>query len=175
MQTKRLTDYDKQAIKFLESTGTELTINYLYTGEYFPDDTEQRDIYQFTLTNGHGSYSAKFGDSIQNTLIRQYKSGKRLDYKKDWDFCKEHKIRVSAAGYTPKQRVDKPSAYDILACMDNYCPDTFEEFCDEYGYSDRPLSDHDKVMSIYLAVREQTAGLRRIFSSDELEQLAEIQ
>lgn len=175
MKAQQLTDYDKQAIDFLESTGTELKVQYLYTGTYFPDDTEERDIYSFTLTNGRGSYSAKFGDSLQNTLIRQYKSGqKKLAYKEDYDFCKRHKIGVSPGGYVYRQKTDKPSAYDILACLDSYCPDTFEEFCDEYEYSDSPLTDYDKVMSIYLSVREQARGLKAIFSEAELEQLAEI-
>ena len=176
MQTQhKISEYDQQAIDFLESTGTELKVQYLYTGTYFADDTEERDIYSFTLTNERGSYSAKFGDSLQNTLIRQYKSGEKfLDYKQDWDFCKRHKIRVSPGGYIYKQKTDKPSAYDILAFLDHYCPDTFNAFCDDYGYSDSPLTDHDKVMSIYLSVREQVRGLKNIFTESELEQLAEI-
>ena len=140
MQTQpKISEYDQQALDFLESTGTSFDIQYLYTGTYFEGDTEERDIYQFTLKNDKGAYSSKFGDSIYNT----------------------------------KQGM-KPSAYDVLACLETYCPDTFEDFCDEYGYQDRPLSEHDSVMRIYLNVREQAQALRKLFSPEQLEQLADI-
>jgi len=175
-QAKILNDYEQSAIDFLESTGTTLKIDYLYTGTYFPSDTDERDIYQFTLTNERGSYSAKFGDSLNNTKIRQFKSGlHKLNYKQDYDFCKANGIKVSASGHVHKYRKQvKPGAYDILTCIDSYCPDTFEEFCSDYGYSDQPPTDHDNIMRIFLSVREQSTGLRKLFTDSELEQLAEI-
>lgn len=173
----KITEYDQQAIDFLESTGTKLDIKYLYTGSYFPDDTDQRDIYQFTLTNDKGSYSAQFGDSLNNTKLNHFRTTKRTcDYKEDYAFCKANKIPVSASGrimVSAQKRVN-PSAYDILACLDSYVPDTFEEFCSEYGYNEQPLSDHNKVMSIYLKCKEQASGLKAIFSESELYQLTEI-
>ena len=170
-----ISQYEVDANQFLEDTQTELSIVYLYTGKYFADDTEDRDVYQFTLTNARGSYSAKFGDSLNNTKYNQFTTGKKTcDYKQDWDFCKANKIHVSASGYIMKRKRKEPTSYDILACMDTYCPDTFDEFCDEYGYSDQPLKEHDKVMSIFLTCKEQKRGLERIFTNEQLEQLAEI-
>jgi hypothetical protein len=174
----KISGYDQQAIDFLDSTGTEFKIEYLYTGKYFPDDTEKRDIYQFTLTNARGSYSDKFGDSIQNTEDRAFMMQGRCNYKEDYSRAKRVGIRVSGAGtFVPYRgkRLPKPSAYSILACLDTYVPDTFKEFCEEYGYNEKPLSEHDTVMRTFLAVREQLEGLRRIFTADQLEQLAEIQ
>lgn len=51
---------------------------------------------------------------------------------------------------------------------------TYEEFVMEYGYDDQPLQDHDGVMRIYLNCKEQRDGLQRIFTPEQLEQLAEI-
>ena len=65
-----MNEYTQQAEQFLIDTETTLNIVYLYTGQYFKDDTDSRDIYQFTLTNKRGSYRAKFGDSIHNTKRR---------------------------------------------------------------------------------------------------------
>jgi len=176
MQTKRvISEYDQQAIDFLESTGTTLTVTFLYTGEYFPSEKDKRDIYQFTLTNDKGSYSAKFGDSLNNTQFNAYATrSKPLDYKSDWNFCKANKIHVSASGYIRPQKRRTPSAYDILACLDAYCPDSFEDFCEEYGYNELPLSEHDNTMRTYLNVKEQAAGLNKLFDADQLEQLTEI-
>ena len=131
----KISDYDQQAIDFLEATGTTLKIDYLYTGRYFHNDTDKRDIYQFTLTNSRGTYSAKFGDSLNNTKFNAFVTRKlSLNYKEEYDFCKANKIRVSAGGYITRQKRREPGAYDILSCLDTYCQDTFEDFCAEYGY-----------------------------------------
>jgi hypothetical protein len=175
-QTAKISEYEGQALDFLQDTGTTLTVVSLYTGPHFDTDTDERDIYQFTLTNEHGSYSAKFGDSLNNTKMRQMLKRKSpLSYKEDYSFCRVHKINVSSAGYIQtRKQPEVPSNYDILACLDSYAPDTFADFCSEYGYDDQPLSSHDSVMKTFLAVREQTAGLNKLFNQEQLQQLAEI-
>jgi len=62
-----MNNYDKQAANFLRSTGTRLTIEFLRKGRYFDTDKEERNIYQFTLTNSAGGYSSTFGSSINAT------------------------------------------------------------------------------------------------------------
>ena len=37
-----MSDYEKQAQDFLESTGTELTVEYSHCGKYFPEDKQAR-------------------------------------------------------------------------------------------------------------------------------------
>ena len=44
-----------------------------------------------------------------------------------------------------------------------------------FGYNDLPLSEHDRVMNIYEAVKEQSEALQRLYTEEELEQLQEIQ
>jgi len=169
-----MNEYDKQAADFLESTGTKFKIEYLYTGTYFPDDTEKRDIYQFTLTTARGSYSSKFGDSIHNTERRAFAQNGWNEHNLSRNM-EAKRLGIKTLSEFKTWRNYKPSPYDILACMDTYTPETFKEFCEEYGYDDRPLSEHDSVRNTFLAVREQSEGLRRIYSPEQLNLLAEIQ
>jgi hypothetical protein len=65
-----------------------------------------------------------------------------------------------------------PTAYDVLACISSevYCPDDFEEFCSEYGYD----TDSRKAEQTFKAVVKQAESLRRIFTSELLDKLAEV-
>jgi len=69
-----------------------------------------------------------------------------------------------AAGNTP------PTMYDILTCLTKYNPETFEDFCGEYGYN----TDSINALNTYKAVKREFNGVYRLFS-DILEQLQEIQ
>lgn len=170
----KIDSYEQQAIDFLEATNTTLEIKYLYTGKHFADDTEARDIYSFVLSNNKHTYSANFGDSLNNTKYNQYVTGKKgLKCKQDYDFCRANNIPVIGERVKP-QKKRTPSSYDILACLDVLYCDTFEEFCDEFGYSDQPLKEHDKIMQTYLKCREQSNALKKLFTDEQLEQLAEI-
>jgi hypothetical protein len=57
----------------------------------------------------------------------------------------------------------KPTAYDVLACLDTYSADsTFEDFCDNYGYD----IDSIKAMKTYEATQKQCRGLESILSKE---------
>ena len=68
------------------------------------------------------------------------------------------------------QRNNKPTEYDILACLTKYDPGTFEEFCSDYGYDE----DSRTAEKIYIAVVREYKQLERIFTTEQLEELAEI-
>ena len=134
-------NYEKQAKKFLEDTGT--TLGIVYIGHEISDNRKDgnfRDRYEFTLTKGNHHYSADFWQSIAGS-----EEGK------------------------------EPTAYDILACLDVDYTEDFNDFCEMFGYNDLPLSEHDRVMNIYEAVKEQSEALQRLYTEEELEQLQEIQ
>lgn len=63
-------------------------------------------------------------------------------------------------------------AYDVLACIssDVYYPETFNEFCEDYGYSP------DSISAIPTFRRCITLGkkLRKFFSEKEIEELQDI-
>ena len=127
-----MNEYEKQAQDFLESTGTELTVEYDGYRKYFPDDKEKRSVFEFTLRRAGKEYVGTFGQPI----------------------AKGNKM---------------PTPYDILACLD-YWEGDFEDFCEEYGYSD----DSINVLNTYNAVIKQSNGLKELFTFDELEKLGEI-
>ena len=59
-----MNEYEKQAQDFLESTGTELTVEYVDFKPYFPGDKEKRAVFEFTLRRGDKQYKGTFGQSI---------------------------------------------------------------------------------------------------------------
>jgi len=140
-----MNEYEKQAEQFLTDTGTIFDIRYLRTGPYFRDDKESRDIYQFTLSNTRGSYSAQFGDSLQSTMDRARYN--------------DHK---------------SPTAYDILAVIGDYVEPIFNEWVLEMGYSDAPMRDYLKIRAIHDACLAESVALARMFTPGQLEQLREI-
>lgn len=68
---------------------------------------------------------------------------------------------------------DEVGAYDVLACIsgDVSCPDSFDQFCQEFGY------DHDSIKALQLFRRcsRFASRLQEFFTSQEIEQLQEIQ
>ena len=128
-----MNDYEKQANDFLTSTNTQFDIEYLYTGYYFPDDQEKRDIYQFTLRRGNKSYTHKFGDSIRNTEEGRKLSAydilaclQRYDVGTFVDFC-------SAFGYDDKPLSEFPNVLQKWQdCVNEYRALSFM-FNDEMG------------------------------------------
>jgi len=63
--------------------------------------------------------------------------------------------------------------YDVLASISNdaYTPDTFKDFCSEYGYD----SDSIKANQLFRRCSAFAKKLRAFFTEPELEQLQEIQ
>ena len=89
-----MTEYEKQAQDFLESTGTELTVTYKGDMKYFPGDREKRAVFEFTLRRGDKQYKGTFGQSIAayDKTPSAYDILSCLDY---WegdfsDFCAEY-------------------------------------------------------------------------------------
>lgn len=64
----------------------------------------------------------------------------------------------------------KPSAYDVLACIQKSDVGTFKDFCSDFGYSDDSIS----ALDTYLATQEEFEKVRRFFTSEELKQLQEV-
>lgn len=61
------TDYQKQAIDFLNATSTSFDVAFKKHDFYFPDDKEQRDIFRITLKNKLHTYRFNFGKSINQS------------------------------------------------------------------------------------------------------------
>ena len=63
-----------------------------------------------------------------------------------------------------------PTMYDVLTCLTKYDPETFENFCDEYGYD----QDSRSAERTYKAVVKEWQNVERLFG-DILDELCEIQ
>ena len=75
----------------------------------------------------------------------------------------------SIAG-TEKKEV--PSAYSVLSSLSaDRFEGSFEDFCSEYGYD----SDSRKAEQIYKAVVKENEGMKKLYSTEELDKLSEIQ
>ena len=183
--------YLEQANDFLKATETTLKIELYATGVNF-NRTEKgkHDVYKCTLSKGGRVYTFDFTQSLRYSGVKHiYLKGTKferetyvpLSFKEieklvDNPSDSKLKFRISRqiSNYNRKlddiQYPQAPNAYDVLACLDVYDCDTFEEFCDCFGYD----VDSIKALEIFRAVQEQENALLRMFSSDELEQLQEI-
>lgn len=162
-----MNEYDKQALAFLTEAGTTCTIEY--AGYMFNEDWDNQnkhDLYYVTLKNERGEYRYKYWDSIYNTETNH------MNYD---DYMKKHP-KVTSTYQANKelkklQAENKVKEYDVLACLTAYEVGTFEDFCYEFGYD----NDSIKAYKTYVAVCEEWNGLRKVFTYEQLEKLAEIQ
>lgn len=64
--------------------------------------------------------------------------------------------------------------YSVLACLDAYIDESFDDFCACYGYEFKNESEYIKAKKIHLDCLEQSKELRKLFSNSELSELADI-
>lgn len=64
--------------------------------------------------------------------------------------------------------------YSVIACLSYYTPESFDEFCAEFGYEFKNESEYIKVKSIHLACLDQAKNLKKLFTEDQLVKLSEI-
>lgn len=146
-----MTDYEKQAEEFLQKTGTTFSAEFVKHGKHFTDEKYSRDIYTCELRRGDRFYIFQFGQSLKESITPEHR--------------KQIKNR--------KKELEKlkPTAYDVLACLQKYDVGTFEDFCSEFGYD----ADSRKAEKIYKAVLDEWRNVQILFSDEELEELREIQ
>jgi hypothetical protein len=191
--TTHETEYSKQAQDFLEQSNTTIKIEFLKYDIHFAGDKSERDIYEITLKNDKSIYKFNFGQSIHDSEIRvEYPnarhvikdrsclkegyqdSKKRINKGKSVEILTKRYIKRASHGSAKYSEIILPKApkpYDILACLRVDYSDSLEDFCDNYGYE----HDSKTAEKIYNAVLKETNALYRLFTSDQLEQLEEIQ
>lgn len=150
-------EYIKQATNFLQKTYSKMKIEYVglaVNKEW--KEKEKRCLYEITLTSPRGSMTFDFWDSIRNTRIRTM----------PFDAYNVQANKELAA----KKKAAVPSVYDVLACLQKCDPGTFENFCSDYGYDE----DSRTAMRVYLAVQNEYTQLTRLFTPEQMEELAEI-
>lgn len=192
-----ISQYDQQAADFLARFGIKCRITLSNT-KPAPDNfgNGERNHYRVTLSHTKACYEGQgrspayasrlvfdfFGSiaAVQCTHCQGIGKIKDLDQKPQtvWErdngnMNKPRKVTCTTCKGTGKNRDPKhPSAYDILTCVnsDSSCPDTFADFCSEYGYD----TDSIKAEQTFKRASGFAKRIRAFFTAAELESLSEI-
>lgn len=174
--TTQISNYEQQAIDFLQSTGTTFSATFLKNSKHFDNDKEVRDIYMIELKRGSRKYTFNFGQSIMDSQYYQDSIQGRT-YTLSGD-CrtgnyKIHDIHKYLSGSQKLTLVKgiAPNAYDVLASLTKYDCGTFEDFCSEFGYD----TDSKSAEKTYNAVVKEYQMVCALWNDTEIEQLQEIQ
>ena len=182
-------EYDIQASDFLKKTGA--TITSVYTGHrpYWDDEKEFRATYMVTITReGRPAMAFPFGQSMIESWSYTkrgewagFGKGKEVSFQDKGNNDRRvmhakqsgNEVIFDARGYryTLSKQEKAPSAYTIITCLTKHDPGTFQDFCDNFGYD----TDSRKAETTYHAVMKGYSDLSKIFSMEELEEMAEIQ
>ena len=144
MSTKEKNQYDEQAEKFLTDCGLTFKATRAKTQITPPwNNPGERSGLRYWIT------IARAGQGTRARLSFPF-----------WD-----SIAAREAGTEPR-------AYDVLSCIsgDIFTPETFGEFCAEYGYDE----DSRKGFAAFKRCDRFARRLRAFFTAQEQEQLAEI-
>jgi hypothetical protein len=148
--------YQNQAKSFLTRFGItfKIAIAVPQTSPAWTDDERQHGVkYWVVMTRDEKTLELPFWGSVAQ--------------RKEIELAREQ-------GRRSVEWLARPSAYDVLACIsaDQNCPDTFAEFCSEYGYD----SDSRKALATFKRCRKLAKKLQAFFDTDEMrDALAEIQ
>jgi hypothetical protein len=152
MKTETMSEYEKQAQDFLQKHGIKFRATLSDTkSPQWGKDGKHGHHYRVTLWRAFNCYTGK---------------GKPMQPRKlTFDFWGS--IADAEAGNT------EIGAYDVLACIsgDAYTPDTFKDFCGEYGYD----ADSIKALQQFRRCSAFAKRLREFFTEAELQDLQEIQ
>lgn len=139
-------NYEAMAKEFCEKTGTEVIINY-----------KEKKLNPWNETN----YRKNWVHDIYRVTIKR--NGKKYSF----DFTQSKNGTDNG---------EKPTAYDILTCLQKYEVGTFEDFCNEFGYelyNEEYTGYNRKSQKTYNAVVKEYNNVMRLFE-DVIEELIEI-
>lgn len=75
---------------------------------------------------------------------------------------------------TEKRKSAALDFYSVLACLGCYYPENFDDFCAELGYEFKTEEEYIKIKQIHINCLNESKSLRKMFTSEELEELTEI-
>ncbi len=160
-----MNEYDKQAEDFLTKFKVKIDKTYIGDRKGFPNKPNDEMIHQeWVVRIFHEDNPTEY---MQFPFYGSYHD--YLEYQEE-----ERRYNNNLPSKKPKRELRD---YDILACLSSemYCPETIEDFIDEYGYEIKRGGDLKRVMNIYDGLKKQSDDLHRIFNEEELEALSEIQ
>jgi hypothetical protein len=171
-----ISEYDQQALDFLSLTGATITKTFFAFDRHLPGDKDKRIIWNITIERTGRSFSFKFGDSLHATQEALRKAGFGLmnDWHKHFSYPAKKLADNDFIKLIPQSRIAKyakaPSDYDILACLTKHDPESFSDFCSNFGYDE----DSRSAEKTYNAVANDWKNLQILFTDSEIEKLQEI-
>lgn len=128
-------------------------IEFLFHGKMpwdEPTSKATRDVYLVTLTNENGkTYQTQYGQSLVKSDPRKMSDDALKCYfsnSKDYhDFKDGLTLRKKIA------QIEKPSIADVLYSIERNDPETFEDFCSNFGYNNDSIKAH----KIYIEAQKQ--------------------
>lgn len=177
-----MNNYEQQATDFCNKYGVQLDIEYKEYGKHFEEDKEPRDIYSVFIKRGSRGYSLEFGQSLNESGVKviNRNTGRvnRVFDRKDVTNKKGQidpyliglLLKYPLASCDQVIKPTPPTVYNILACLTKNDPETFEDFCSNFGYD----ADSKRAERVYNAVKDEWKGMQVLFNDEELTELQEI-
>lgn len=151
-----------------------VTMQAVYLGHYARFSDHVTGVYRITLERPNKKpFSFDFSTSIIDSYIYcvsgEFKHRKGLPSKLDLKKWFTNGRKMSQGQYDISECKTPPTIYDVLASLTKYDPETFEDFCSEYGYN----IDSRKAYDTFQVVDKEWHEVKRMFS-DCLDELQEI-
>ena len=166
-----MTEYEAQAKQFLKDCNATMEINFIgkEVPPYWLGETKPHNKYQFTIKTPKGKYTSYFWDSLRNTEVSEMTADSLAckKYKAHYDVLRSHERTNVLRELRSIKSNAIPTEYDILACVEKYSYNSFSDFCSEFGCSTDSISARET----FIACGEEYAGLRRIFTEEQMEML----
>lgn len=166
-------EYEQKADEFMTKTGTTMNVKFLRHGKHFVDDKDDRDVYEITLSRNGRYYVFNFGQSIAHSGKYTYYSSTKGKIVTN-DKTQLNKLvgrHVSLGECRINKEQQEPNSYDILSCLTKYDPESFQDFCDNFGYD----NDSIKHKIIYDSVVSEWNNVKMLYNEQELEMLRKIE
>ena len=171
-----MSEYTQMADTFLANAHAKIDIRFIgraVNTDWDSSRNDLRNLYDVTITTPRGSMSIRFWDSIYNTQITQasIEDYAKRRFKAEYNYLTMNdRIRAQKELKAKKENA-KSTAYDVLACLTKHDCGSFDDFCAEYGCS----NDSIRTLKTYLACGDEYSNLRRIFTSEQIEELRSIE
>lgn len=131
-------------------------------GDEFPRKSHIHGLqWSIAFSRNNKQLTLDYWDSYYNAEYNY-----RIDSSNDKDIQKEMIVDGPKAG-TMGRRKKSPRPYDVLSASTLQPVGSFEEFCDEFGYS----NDSRKAFEVYGLVCEEVAKILAFFSKAEIDLL----
>jgi hypothetical protein len=166
-----MSEYEQQAQAFLTKHGIKFDVERSPHQTCPPFCEDQEHIHG-------GRYSVQFTAEGRTPLVLDFWNSHVDEHPEMYHSKTGQRLRIPEFNphtrkYWERKQPIAPTPYSVLACVSTEidCPETFSEFCSEYGYD----TDSKKAEALFHRCNEFAWKLRRFFTDEEKEELQEIQ